>query len=250
MNELLRSINSLHLIKWSTAPWVILYLIAIFMMVYDKKRFNREEKTLGISMWIMLIIMYCPIMLMIFIPRILSDGHEYSRMGWGGITVPVIAFVLTVYISYLKETEHRKSYALPLLMALMLVLFAGEKTRSYAASPDNIYKIPQESIEIVELMDEYDTGKERPEAVVIHDLYSEDVQSPGEIGKIRLGIRGYSYKYLVPLGIPGKEEEYADSDFLITGNGEDREVLKKMRFKFIGSAGPCDIYVNPSYAEK
>lgn len=228
-------INNIHGITWAGTGWVLLYIISIGFFLIAKK--DHSMRTFAAAMFFQLIVMYNP-----FVIHLLSNFFgpiEYTRIAWGFLMVPMIAFMMTTFITNTKKTT------LALITAAMLIMMLGLNYTPFFNIPENVYKIPTEAIEIVEILDSENPDNNYTKVGLTFPPYNEDAFR-GELStydKIYYGMRSYTNTYhLYYTSIEQAAAEDFPYEYHLVMRQADITSLTTFDFELIGETEHCLIY--------
>lgn len=141
-----------HMHRFSDAIWLILFVAALFILC-KKGRDDATKRKLFIFVIINILVVYCPLTAKLLVPAVFPGANEYERLSWTFFIIPITAYAIFSIV-----TEGQKKIII-VLVAIVLFLSTGRFSEAMFKKPENIYKIPDESIELVELLDK--DAKER-----------------------------------------------------------------------------------------
>lgn len=228
-------INNIHGITWAGTGWFLLYIISIgFFLIANKER---SMRTLAVAMIFQLIVMYNP-----FVIHLLSNFFgpiEYTRIAWGFLMVPMIAFMITTFIVDTKKTS------LALITAAMLIMMLALNYTPFFNIPENVYKIPTEAIEIVEILDSENPDNSYTKVGLTFPSYNEDAFR-GELStydKIYYGMLSYTDTYyLYPTTFEQAAADNFPYEYHLAMRQSDTTSLTTFDFELIGETEHCLIY--------
>ena len=187
MTEMIELIKPIHEFFWHNNIYIFLYLFSIGGIAFFRKKFLRGNRVfLGYSVTCVLGFAYNPIFLLFAYRFFFSGPTETVRIF---LILPVI-FTEAYFMAQLMEvTSSKWKY---LVIAGMIFLFfrfgCNSYQRDFYIQPENIYKIPNSSIEVSEMILD-DTNQKRAIA------YIQDWQENNYFGgSFNHGIRMYTSK--------------------------------------------------------
>lgn len=184
--------------------FLVLYFAAL---VFILLRGTDKEKKIFIPMSVlMLITVYNPLFPLV-LSKFADINSEYYRFFWMTPVLILVPYVITIIIiSMLNgEIKHKKS-----ILILMIIVFAFSSDYIYRDGiclPENIYKVPDEMIEVSELIHS-DSEDEYPKAFL---EYEYNMQMRQYDGKMLLTIDREDYLYAI--SSPYTDEMINDDQF-------------------------------------
>ena len=251
----MQSIVLFHNSKWYMPIWVLLFVLALITLWLQRDKWKSGYNTFWGLITVSLLIIYCPILSRILIPRFLSSFAEYERLAWIFFEIPLISYVL---IMLSKEFSSKKR--MYLFMAAFLgifLLFGSPDNRVFFQTPHNKYKIPQDSLELDHILEK---GNSSEHIVVCMQLHSSKAYSYGAglDGSVFYGLRMKETRYLMRYkAISPKEYETddfslsdglpLDIDYYICPKEESiyRE-LERLGYVYIDTSENFAVFFNPN----
>jgi len=166
--------------------YMFLYFAAL---IYILIKGDDKEKKIFVPMSVLMVAtVYNPLF-----PHILSKfadiNSEYYRFFWMTPVVILVPYVLTKLILALINKEIKSRVPVIILVALVIFLSSHSVLKSGISMPENIYKIPDELIEISEIIHN-DSSAEYPKAFL---EYAYNMQMRQYDGKMLLTIDREDY---------------------------------------------------------
>ena len=150
-------------------------------------------RNISIAMIILLLIIYNPVTIRVLLPRMASE-IEYSRLAWGILLVPVISYAVVMIFA----RRNLKKCVLPLLLLALL----STKTGTYAIKAENVYKVPNEAIQVIDLIDSVSGDADYGEVEIVFPVTDPMSGEMTYDDSIYAGMKIYSTKYLlVPITV-------------------------------------------------
>ena len=143
----------------STGFLVLFFVMLIFIAVYSGERERNIFVPLGV---IMALTVYNPLFPLL-LTKITKIDSEYYRFFWITPVVVLVPYVLTKLILAMLDGKIKNKAVIIVLALLVLVMSAESVTKSGMKIAENKYKIPDELIEISEII-HADSDKEYPKA--------------------------------------------------------------------------------------
>lgn len=233
----LAQVANSHIHKWGYNGFFILYVVFILMALYGYKRLNYHMKNAAASMVVIMAVMYFPPVVNFFASHYFS-GHEFSRIGWGLLTVPLVAYGM-VEIVFSRQDRGHKGVMFAAVIAVMLTLLLGGKSQGYFRIPDNLYKLPQESLEVEMLVED---ATEEDDINIGITFRGSGQQSTTTLENIYYGLvaygGGYNYSY-----VSGEQISSADYPVLIVDSSISLKELYKLGYIKVGETENTRVYV-------
>lgn len=239
MIQLLNLTNSFEALgyKWGVSAWFLVYVIIVVYYAFKGNKVESKERSWWISLLFMLVVVFFPPIVNWFCEHYVNTGHIYSRIAWGMMALPVIAYGLIEFINLIIDNKKdRMCYAIILILGIMLL--AGNKTDTYFKVPENVYKVPDESVEMIELLD---SNSNLDASIVGIAFYVDSLETVSPEEYVFQGMRVYSENY-----------QYIDMNVAILENHSVDYILTKKNvvwknctdygYKKVGSTDSLDLY--------
>lgn len=170
--------------------FLVLYFAAL---IYILIKGTDKEKKIFIPMSILMIItVYNPLF-----PHILSIfadiNSEYYRFFWMTPVIVLVPYVMTRIIVTIMNGEIKRKKTVIVLMIIVFLVSSNFIYKSGICAPENIYKVPDEMIEISEII-HADSEDEYPKAYL---EYEYNMQMRQYDGKMLLTIDREDYLYAI-----------------------------------------------------
>jgi hypothetical protein len=204
--------------KWFFASWMLMYLVTLVYLILKGKEL---ESVFAKAMLLILLFFLPPVVNCLFLN--VGGEPEYSRIAWGLLTVPMLGVGA---VALLYDESHLKKKAVLLICVLLL---AGNKTNSLFVPAQNAYKIPTESIEAIEMMN--NCGVKTSQVGLLFPVDVKETVSVEE--EVYFGMRSYSSQYEYALVdansdmneyeylLGGKEKQWIENGWEIVGQTEN-----------------------------
>lgn len=234
-----------HQWKWINAGWFLLYVVALVYLIFFERKHSKISRPFAISMIIIQLFLWNPVLANYMIPRYLNNAKEFSRMGWGMLSFPVIGYVLTLFvlgdIEPLARTTSRK---MRMVMVLVVCVLFTNQHMLFFKIPSNIYKLPDEVFEVVDLMDA--NGASKDDYTRVGVLFPVGLgQGTTACEEVYFGIRHWdSKKIMMETNVANLGGAGVDPyDFLLSDHDVSEKELLKHGYVKIGETESCDVYV-------
>ena len=204
-----QTIFEFHNMKWFSPIWALLFALSLILLWLLK---DKWDKGYSAFFWLIIaavIIVYCPLLADILVPRFLLSGAEYERLAWIFFEIPLLSYVLIMLAKDLKSRKLQFLFAAAFLVVLLLV--GSPDNRSFFKIPRNPYKISQDTIYISDLVDSLSPDGQ---VVLCVQVDSENDYKSGEntAGNLYYEIREYDPR-LILRHMSVQPEDYRKSDF-------------------------------------
>ena len=231
---------SIHGITWVSVAWFQMYLISLYMYYRnaDKRALDRKW---AIAMTIIILGMYNPLSIRLVKP-IMAGNIEYTRIAWAILMVPVISYCLVLLLP-IKE----KKVASAVLVAITIIALLGVNDRLYFRMPENKYKVSDESIKLVEQLDQV-AGDKAYYTVCFLDpvTYIGDLTGDlTEYDEVYYGMTMYTARFRMR-AVPESWviENDVVVDYVITEQALQSMQLQEYGYFFVTQSGKYNIYSN------
>lgn len=223
--------------KWGVSTWLVLYLLIVVYYAFFKNSTSNNLRCFARSMVLMCVFTCCPLVVNMLVIHFTKSGHEYSRIAWGMLSLPAIGYAVTELVSNSNKT-FIKQLKTGLLIGAGCLLLAGVPIQSYFKVPDNVYKVPDESIEMIELMREHKNSDDSLVAIGFILDSTEDI-SPEEY--VIQGMRLYDsfFQYARVDEKTLKNKEYA---YIITEQSFPEGLFDDYGYEWIGKTSELALY--------
>ncbi|SFT33471.1 hypothetical protein SAMN02910301_0418 [Lachnospiraceae bacterium XBD2001] len=228
-----------HGIFWVHAGWFLLYVVALFYVLHCWEKIRKQVKPIAVAMIVVLLIMYNPVVIYFIKQQLFGQGTiEYTRVGWGLLVVPMVAYLGIELIDWNKK----KAWNVLILMGV--VLLVSVKNNTYHEMPENSYKISNEAIEIVGAM-----NATLPDANGYYSLIYFCPVTENMVGemtvydKIFSGITAYSSHFVTYcMDISYLNEMQNMYKYAIAQKGDAEELFATRGYVKIATTEHCDVY--------
>ncbi len=231
----LTEVISSHAHQWGGGAFFVLYILVIFLLIYNR-HLNRCYKNIAISLSIISLIRYFPPIVNFFALHFFK-GHEFARVGWGLLVVPVISIGLVCAIEELSEKKRRINAFIVIVSMCFLI---GINAKSYFKLPDNKYKLPQEAVDVEHMVElvgcETDVG--------LTFCPSSGTQSFKQIELVYYGLKAYGcFDYQVI----ASSQEVVDGKYevLITSQDYYKDYVVAGGYEEVGETDNVIVYKKP-----
>ncbi len=165
-----------------TAMHMGVFLAALlFLHVFHKTETERANAYfLSGYTWIFFLIFFCPLTAKIIMDYCIG-ADVYWRMFW---ILPIPVVMAYVFTASLRETAIWKRAALMIGMTLVIMVTGSAVYTSESFSKaQNIYKLPQEALDVCQIInkDAHENGIEEKKVIVVNELLSYIRQYDGSI---------------------------------------------------------------------
>lgn len=163
----MRNVNSIREILYTYGgdSWLVGIFLAV--LIFFLASLKGKNKKYVIYFVVCGIMIYNPIFYGLI--KQLGGKAEYYRFLW---LMPIVPMLSAGGVLAVKEGKNKKEKAVMFLLGILILFFAGKTylTQSNMLPSENIYKIPDETIEISELIEEQKT---EPYVTVAVDAQTE-----------------------------------------------------------------------------
>ncbi len=211
--------------KWFSVAWLLLYIVILALLLWKGK----EETTLLAKAMLIIMLFFLPPIVNCVVLNV-SGEQEYSRIAWGLLVVPMIGVGAVLF---LYNSEYKKQ---TVCLLIGLLLLAGSQLSAYFKVPENKYKIPNESIKMIEIMKEKTNSGGRIGITFPIDV-DETVSAEEEV---YFGMRAYdscySYEMIEEGGDMGKYT------YVLSNNQSEWFASEKNVWKIVGQTENLILY--------
>lgn len=200
-----------HNSKWFTSTWVLLFTLSLIVLWVNRTRWIKGYKTFFWLIVVSILIVYCPLLAIILVPRFLPSFAEYERLSWVFFEIPLISYTLIMLAMDFKSKRNRY-----LFVAFFLILFmfiGSPDNRSFYLKAKNKYRISQDAVEICDKID-----KLSPNGSVVICVQLEHgshyQNGSGIDGMLYYGIRTYESRFQLQY-TDIHPERYAEGNFYL-----------------------------------
>lgn len=181
-----------HNSKWYYPFWALLFTLCLILLWWRRKDWRKGFSTFFWMIVLAIIVVYCPLLAHVLVPRFLPSWGEYERLSWVFFETPLISFTLIMLLKDLSNKQNRCLFIGAILICLLLI--GSPDNRDFYNKPQNRYKISQDALDICNMMDEL--TPDGPIYVCVQ-LNSEDNYWSGNNidGNLYYGIRTYASRF-------------------------------------------------------
>ena len=212
MMSAIREILNFHEHLWTQPGILLIYTLALIAIVYRGVRGSGKDRMLSVFIAAAGIVAYCPVTMMILVPRLVPSISEYTRLGWLLFPIPVIAYGVVSFFNNRGDRTGGDRF-IPVTVVVILYLFLNGNIavhEGFFKLPENIYKLPREAVVISDAITEdavriglyggpeggdssVQEGERTGIRVVIHGFTNDfKYENSNEYAKIYYGIRQYA----------------------------------------------------------
>ena len=188
----MQTIFLFHNAKWYYPIWALLFALSLIILWFRRKKW---EKGYNVFFWLVvlsLIIVYCPLLACILVPRFMPSYGEYERLAWVFFEIPLISYVI---IKLSQDIKDKRGHHLFIILFLVILVFFGSlDNRSFYNKPHNQYKISQDAITICNIISR-DSLQDNPVVCIQFRYWSFFSNGTGPEGTLYYGIRTYNSNY-------------------------------------------------------
>lgn len=147
----MQTIILFHNSKWYISFWILLFSLSLMLLRYRRKYWKEGYDSFFWLIICSIIVLYCPLLADILIPRFLPSYAEYERISWIFFMTPLISYVFISLANDLSKTIYRYLFVASFLAVLLLM--GSPDNRNFFQTPENQYKISKEAIDICNKLD-------------------------------------------------------------------------------------------------
>ena len=197
-----------HNSNWFYPLWAILFVISLILLWYYREKWHKGFDAFFWFILLSVIVVYCPLLAEVLVPRFMNSASEYERLGWLFFEVPLISYVFIMLAKEFKSRKHTIIFAIAFLG--LLFFFGSPDNRNYFKKASNPYKISQDAVEICQKIDALS-----PQGPVILCVQLDSITSYyyGDHldGALYYGIRMYESRFRLTYNCISKEQFSQDS---------------------------------------
>ncbi len=236
IQDLIEKTMSVHSVLWSTAGWFVIYLVALFVLLYTKG-FRTRGRSVAIAMVVVLTIVYNPLVIL-KMQKYFAGSIEYTRIGWAALMVPIIGYVMANLV-----VENGQKAAKLITIMVGVVLLVTLNSGIYYRMPENIYKIDTEAIEIVDIMNSASAEEGTPyvAAVIPVDTLMRGPMS--EYDYVYSSITSYTAAYYLIAMYGAAPESLIDGfQYVLTERDAASDAIEAVGYQMIGQTKHCKVF--------
>ena len=210
----MQTIFMFHNSKWFAPTWVLLFTMSLILLWYQRDKWKKAYDTFFWLIVLAVIVVYCPVLAKILIPRFLPSFAEYERLSWIFFEIPLISYVLIRLTNGIAEKKTRYLFAACVLV--VLVLIGSPDNRNFFRKAQNQYKISQDAVAICDKLNTL-SPKGSPILCVMLNSHNSYWFGSGQDGNLYYGIRMYESRFPL-LYHYASSEEYAQDDYILANS--------------------------------
>ena len=208
----METIITFHNSKWFYPIWALFFTLSLMLIWWRRKSWQKGYDSF---FWLVIgatVIIYCPLLASILVPRFLPSWGEYERLAWIFFEIPILVYVVIKLSEDLKTKKSRCLFLLAILA--ILILFGSPDNRNYFTKPQNKYKISQDAVTICDKIDQLEPEGKQNLCIM---LDSSDAYHSGNGlgGALYYGIRSYSSRFPLTY-ITVSPEEYLQDNYIMS----------------------------------
>ncbi len=232
----------IHQWKWIASGWFLLYGISLFTILFCQRMHKKHMRLLAVAMLIILVILMNPILANFMIGHYMNNAKEFSRLGWGMLSTPIIAYVFTQFV---MGVDCRKNQYVRLLAVVAMVYLLGSQVQPYFTLSSNPYKLPDEVLEVADAITDHASDEGDPYKQ-IGVLFPVDIgQGTSDCEQVFFGLRHWDATMILTETSLGQLQsgEQGALPFLLNDH-EDVEEIEALGYKRIATTKSCDLYMH------
>ena len=188
----MQTIFLFHNSKWYSPVWALLFAISLVLLWYRRKQWRKGFDSFFWLIVLSLLIVYCPLLANILVPRFLPSYAEYERLSWIFFEIPLICYMLIMLSKEISTKKNR--YVFVATIIAFFILIGSPDNRAFFQKPLNQYRISPDAITICEKLTEIGSTDKTKIYVQMDSSYA--IQTGyGPDGMLYYGIRMYDAKY-------------------------------------------------------
>ena len=205
----MQTIMTFHNSKWFYPLWALFFTLSLILLWWRRKDWQRGYLSF---FWLIvgsMVIVYCPLVANILVPRFLPSWGEYERIAWVFFELPLICYIFIKLSDDIKEKKNR--YLFIVVFIIILVFFGSPDNRNYFAKPQNRYKISQDAVTICDRIDSLSPDGQIDLCVLVSSPNAFK-GGTGLDGTLYYGIRTYASRYTLRY-VSVTQEEYSQENY-------------------------------------
>lgn len=181
-----------HNSKWYSPVWALLFAMSLLALWCHRDKWKKAYDTFFWLIILAVIVIYCPLLAKVLIPRFLPSYAEYERLAWIFFEIPLISYVI---IKLAERINNKKTQYLFVACVLITLVFVGKPdNRDFFKKPQNQYKISQDAVTICKKMDSI-SPEGSPILCVLLNSHDSFWYGSGLDGDMYYGIRIYDSRF-------------------------------------------------------
>ena len=203
-----------HNSNWFYPFWALLFSISLMLLWFYKEKWRKGFNVFFWPILLAVVIVYCPLLAKILVPRFMDSAAEYERLAWLFFEVPLMSYVFIMLTTEFKERKNALIFAMAFLA--LLFFFGSPDNRNYFKKADNPYKISQDA---VTLCNKINALSPQGPVVLSVQLSSIDRYYYGDQldGALYYGIRMYESRFRLKYNCIPKEQ-YSQDNFQLSND--------------------------------
>ncbi len=117
----MQSIFMFHNSKWFAPIWVLLFALSLIVLWFRRDKWKKGYEVFFWLIILALLIVYCPLLAKILIPRFLPSFAEYERLSWIFFEIPLISYVLIMLSKSFSDKKNRYLFVGCFLIVFLLI---------------------------------------------------------------------------------------------------------------------------------